>query len=201
MDIFGKFLVNRITQLAVRGLTLVCAFLFGQDAVKGDDAGAAISSGASWLLLMLGGFLFDLVMHSAQWGKLKTWWANYTARTLAILVVAGTALAFLPGLAGCAANETNRVSQSVVLTKQAADTALLLHNTGVTTPAQEARIDELLKACAAAEDAYYASIRAGDPDALKAAKASWAAASAVLAEEIAKYPVPVRPSTRPATRP
>lgn len=104
---------------------------------------------------------------------------------------------------GCAQTEENRVAQSVIMTKAAADTALQLHAAGVTTPEQEKVILQLLKAAAEAEDAYFAAIRAEDGAALAAAKAAWAVASQRLAAELAKYPVPntkpivIPPATQP----
>ncbi len=111
----------------------------------------------------------------------------------AATAVSACARALPPGLI--------RAAQSVIVTTEGAKTAKDLHYAGVTTPEQEKKIAELLDASAKAEDAYYASIRAGDSAALKAAKASWAAASSALAAELAKYHLPTTPATAPATKP
>lgn len=103
-------------------------------------------------------------------------------------------------MTGCGATETNRVAVSIQATTEQAKLANQLHQVGVTTPAQEKRIAAFLDAQAKAEDAYYAAIRAGDSTALKAAKATWAAATAATKTELAKYTLPA-PATQPVNRP
>ena len=124
-------------------------------------------------------------------------------KSLLVLLLLGALVASPAASTGCAQTEENRVAQSVIATKVAADTALHLHAAGVTTPEQERVILGMLRDAARAEDAYYDAIRAGDGAALARAKAAWAVASQRLTAELAKYPVPntkpivIPPATQP----
>jgi hypothetical protein len=126
-----------------------------------------------------------------------------TLKSLLVVLLLGSMVASPAASTGCAQTEENRVAQSVIATKVAADTALHLHAAGVTTPEQERVILGLLRDAARAEDAYYDAIRAGDGAALARAKAAWAVASQRLTAELAKYPVPqtkpivIPPATQP----
>jgi len=122
--------------------------------------------------------------------------ANTTAMGIVMWLAAGTLALCM--LTGCPATETNRVAQSIVATKESADLANQLHQLHVTTKDQEQVIGELLTSAARAEDAYYDAIRAGDPAALKVAKAAWAVAANKLTTELAKYKLPP-PATQPTS--
>lgn len=111
-------------------------------------------------------------------------------KALLVCILMGLGIVSPLAFHGCAQTEENRVAQSVIATKVAADTALHLHAAGVTTPEQELVILGMLRDAARAEDAYYDAIRAGDGAKLAAAKAAWAVASQRLTAELAKYPVP-----------
>jgi hypothetical protein len=117
------------------------------------------------------------------------------------LMILVTLLGLACGFNGCAQSETNRVGQSIVATTAQAKFAKALQDARVTTPAQELHIAALLDAQRDAEDAYYTAIRVGDADALKQAKAAWAAATSATADELAKYKLPPSPTTRPAIQP
>lgn len=122
-------------------------------------------------------------------------------KSLLVALLLGALVMSPAASTGCAQTEENRVAQSVIATKVAADTALHLHAAGVTTPEQERVILGMLRDAARAEDAYYDAIRAGDGAALAQAKAAWAVASQRLTAELAKYPRPNVPHIKPVVIP
>lgn len=210
MNLFLNFLLNRITQLAIRVLTIVFAFLFGQEAVASPDAVAAIEQGAGWLLAGALSLGLDLLIHSALWGKLQQWVKDHTGGSggtgggispAAMLLALGLLTAALHGtalLTGCAQNETNRAAQALIAVQSHAKSLDALVNSDSLTEAQARSLQKALHAEQDAAAAYYEAIRSGSPEQLALAKAALAAASRSASEAFAQYIVPVTPMTLPA---
>jgi hypothetical protein len=155
--LFLTFLTSRFTQLTVRGLTLLFVYLFGADAAGTPDAAAAISQGASWLLLAIAGLATDLVIHSAVWGRVKAWWTAYRALPLVL------AAALIPlAAASCTATHPTRQWAQLQTERDDAAVAVLdLHANGLLSDADLVEAADLLDAAQGAIDDYKAAVARG----------------------------------------